>query len=284
MLKSLVRVSLQFVCAALVLFGLVGCAQFYNNADGAKNQGIQYCNQGNYTDAAGAFRSAVKMDPRDYEARYYLGICYEHLQQPHDAIQSYRQGLDTMSATLAGRSDWAMRLKLFDALAGAIARNDDRGVELGALEQHAKSAATVEEKAEDCFVVAKIHNVTGDVDSAIAAYTQAALLDPQVFAYRKEAGMYMLKYQQTQLAKPHLIRAYALNDKDEQVQASLRSIGVEPGPSLKNLNELPGPAIPKGPLPEVDWAKLFKFDKGGNTAPKAPTPPAPPEVPANPKD
>ena len=38
-------------------------------------KGIEYYQQGDYTDAASAFRNAVHQQPPDYTSHYYLGAC-----------------------------------------------------------------------------------------------------------------------------------------------------------------------------------------------------------------
>src|SRR4051812_4741468 len=52
--------------------------------------GMKDFNDGNYADAAGSFRDAVRSDPRDYKSQFYLAQCYENLQQYQQAIQAYK--------------------------------------------------------------------------------------------------------------------------------------------------------------------------------------------------
>ena len=65
-------------------------------AQDAKCAGIGQYNDGNYSDAVGSFRSAVRQDPTDAEAEYWLGLSYEQTQNYHEAINAYKTSLAVM--------------------------------------------------------------------------------------------------------------------------------------------------------------------------------------------
>lgn len=234
-----------------LLVGLAGCADVVTSTKASRSHGMKLYNQEQYTEAAGAFRNAVKQDPRDYKSYYYLGSSYAAMQSYHQAIQAYQSGMDVMGVTMPGREDNEFRVKLIDALAHAMARSDDGSLQTVAVEGKPQSA-------ENLYLLAKVYQYQGDADSAIDAYRQAVNLDPRYFPAQKDLGLYLEQMNQADKAEPHLRRAYVLNGKDTQVVAALRRIGVVPGPSLKDRDELENPPVPRGPLPEVDLSKLTR--------------------------
>lgn len=254
--------------ALLVLFsltlGMAGCADVISYASDARRDGLKRMGEGNYVDAAGSFRNAVRQDPRDYKSFYYLGQCYDQMQSHHQAIQSYRSALDVMNVTLEGREDKPFRLKVIDGLAISLAKGGDRTFD----------SETVSDKSkpeEVKFITAKVYRNLGDADMALANYEQATQLDPREFAYIKEYGLYLEQLGQTAPATPVLKKAYGMNSRDPEVGAALERLGVVPGPSLKERDQLVKPPIPQGPLPEVDLSKVGALLPGGRQANEAET-------------
>src|SRR5262249_1572366 len=80
--------------AAAALLSLFGCAEVVNYSDRSRQQGLQLYQDKAYTDAAGAFRNAIRQDPGDYESHFYLGVCYDELGQHPLAFSQYRTSLD----------------------------------------------------------------------------------------------------------------------------------------------------------------------------------------------
>jgi tetratricopeptide (TPR) repeat protein len=223
---------------------LAGCAEVTASSKHSREQGQKLYTEGEYVDASGAFRKAVREDPTDYRSWYWLGQSYDKSQSYHQAMQAYRTALDVRKRTAPGREDEAMRVKIIDALGRSIAAANDR-----TFTESKGRQATGEEK----YIEAKAFEYLGDADSAIDAYQQAARLDNKDFAIIKDYALYLEKMQgMRDPAVKQLKRAYQMNDKDPQVIAALRRNGVVPGPSLKEPEQLAKPSLPKGPLPEVD--------------------------------
>jgi Tfp pilus assembly protein PilF len=237
--------SLVFGAAlAASAFALAGCAEVTASSKHSREQGQKLYGEGEYVDASGAFRKAVREDPTDYRSWYWLGQSYDKSQSYHQAMQAYRTALDVRKRTAPGREDEAMRVKIIDALGRSIAAGNDR-----TFTEAKGRQVTGEEK----YVEAKAFEYLGDADSAIDSYRQAVRLDSKDFAIAKDFGLYLEKVQgMRDPAVKQLKRAYQLNDKDPQVIAALRRNGVVPGPSLKEPEQLAKPSLPKGPLPEVD--------------------------------
>ena len=238
------RTFLLTACVAGVAFALAGCAEVTASSKHSREQGQKLYTEGEYVDASGAFRKAVREDPTDYRSWYWLGQSYDKSQSYHQAMQAYRTALDVRKRTAPGREDEAMRVKIIDALGRSIAAGNDR-----TFTEAKGRQATAEEK----YIEAKAFEYLGDADSAIDAYQQAARLDNKDFAIVKDYALYLEKVQgMRDPAVKQLKRAYQMNDKDPQVIAALRRNGVVPGPSLKEPEQLAKPSLPKGPLPEVD--------------------------------
>ncbi len=255
----------------LVLIGAtfaVGCAtsDVITYSRDTQRKGISLYNDGEYADAAGVFRNAARQNPRDYKSYYYLGACYEKLNQYQQAIQSYDTARGLINVSMAGKYDDDFRIRIINGLGRSIARCDQRDIQTDA----AVAQAETKSSGENWFVVAKIYAFRGDADSAMDAFNRAALLAPQNFMIQKDYGLYLEQVGQLAKAQAPLKRAYALNGNDEQVAQALRRVGVVPGPSLKPQSALVNPPVPKGPIPELETS--LDFMRGKSTAAPSPTP------------
>jgi tetratricopeptide (TPR) repeat protein len=246
-------------CCAFFLGGILiavgGCADIVTFAGESREQGIKLYNEGNYPEAAGAFTSAIKQRPQDYQSYYYLGRTSEAIKNYHQAVSQYRTALSVMSNSLAGEDDAEFRVKVLEGLAGALAAGND-----ASLEQAAFAKTNGPSTAEDHFVLAKARWLQHDPDSSLEEYQKAAKIDPKSFVVAKEYGLTLLRLNQRTKAANELRRAYVLNHRarlpdDPQVNDSLRKAGVIPGPSLGEEGDLAQPLVPQGPLPEIDLSK-----------------------------
>lgn len=235
------------VLSATLTFG-AGCGDTLSYSAQARRDGIRLYNDGQYTDAAGAFNSAVRQNPRDHISFYYLGQSYEKTGDWHRAIQSYKTSLDVMPYTIHNRRDEEFRDRATDALASAIARSPSRETEINALVRSAEA----NQSAGDYFKLARIFTFAGDADAALDSYNRAMLLAPQDQKIHRTAGLWLESIGQNQAAERPLRRAYALNDQDADVIAALRRLNIVTGPSLKEADELARPIVPKGPIPELE--------------------------------
>src|SRR5208282_463904 len=102
-------------------------------------------------------------DPRDYQSFYYLGVCYDRMQDYEKAIQSYKAGLAVRVKSYEGQDDQECFLKLMDGLAISISKSKARDAEIDAME--AQAAKT--NNPWDFFVLAKISRYSGDADKAM---------------------------------------------------------------------------------------------------------------------
>jgi tetratricopeptide (TPR) repeat protein len=256
------------VAAALT----VGCQQeIISSNPSSRAQGIKQFEEGNYADAAGTFRNALRSDPRDYKSQYYLARSYENLKQYQQAIQAYKASLDAQPRTLAGREDKDQRITTIKALAACISKADNRDSETNLIEQAAKNG----NRSQDWLLLANIHCDRGDADSALDAYNRATLANPEDFTCVKEFGLYLEQVGQQQRATQQLKKAYGMNGNDQQVNDALRRLNVIPGPGLKDESALVKPPLPQGPLPELELSK-FRLGNGssGNTSTAAPAEPS----------
>jgi Tfp pilus assembly protein PilF len=221
------RLLRRLIGAALAVFPLVtltGCADVITYANKSRDQGIQLYNEGAYGDAAGAFRNAVKQDPRQYVSHYYLALCYDQMGQHHMAYSQYRTALDVMDRSMAGQVDHETRPKIIDSYAQSIVRHDAGDVELTTLTQRAEA----HRRAQEWVVLAKVYRIRGDADMAVDSYRRAAHWDAQGFAVRKDLGLYLLELNQAKDAEYYLRQAYRINATDEQVNGGLRQLGLVP--------------------------------------------------------
>jgi Flp pilus assembly protein TadD len=238
-MRVLFRLS-TIVASAFVLPLLTGCADTFTFANRSNAEGMALYRNKAYGDAAGAFRNAIRQDPRHYESHLYLALCYDHLGQHQQAFMQYRTTLDVMANTIGGRNDSEFRQSALDAYANSVARYDQGDVELNKIEARAKNA----KNGEDPFLLAKIYRIRGDADSALRWYRQAANWDSKDFLVRKEAGLYLAQLNQPKEAEYYLRMAYMINANDPEVKGELIKMGVlpQPAPTAEPPQEASAPA------------------------------------------
>jgi tetratricopeptide (TPR) repeat protein len=225
-----------------------GCGELITYSFKSRRAGIEAYEQQRYEDAAGAFRNATQQNPRDYISFYYLGKIFQSTGRQQQALQSFKTAVEVMPVTLEGKQDETFRMTVIDALAECVNQAPSREQEVAALEDSANTS----QRANDWFVVARTHAMTGDADSAIDAYSRAVLAGPKDKQITRSYALYLEKIGQTRRAEPVLRRAYQLNPQDAEVADALRRVGVVPGPSLLEEQKLVQPIVPKGPIPELE--------------------------------
>ncbi|MCC6240196.1 MAG: tetratricopeptide repeat protein [Phycisphaerales bacterium] len=263
---SLGRKALMMSLVSLAA-GLAGCADIVTYSRDAQEQGLQYYDAGQYTDAAGAFNNAIKQAPDNYQARYYLGSSYARLGNYEKAILAYRTALDAMKVTYGGQRDTDFRNKIIDGLALAVAQSPNRLVEMDKIQADAGSRAN----AENYIILAKACQYAGDPDGAMESYNRAAMLAPNDFEVQKQSGLYLDSLGQPG-AVGALSRANALNPEDQVVADALRRHNIIPGPSLKEPHELAKPIMPNGPIPDLGLGGNKLAQPAGSDQSSAPAP------------
>ena len=214
---------------AVILFSLFtflsGCTDVITYANKSREEGLRLYNERAVADAAGAFRNAIRQDPRDYQSQYYLGVCYDDLNQHHQAFSQFRISLDVMSQLGRNFYDPAFRRQVVDTYGASIARHDENDSEINALEKR----AAADTSGEDWLILAKAFRIRGDADRAIDSYNRAARTAGEDFFVRREFGLYLLDpLNQTKEAEYWLRQASRLNSHDEAVNAGLEKLGVNP--------------------------------------------------------
>lgn len=267
MRKNLGRAALSIgirggvTAAVLVTFlTLTGCADVVTYARRSNAEGMRLYRDGIYNDAAGAFRNAIRQDPRDYHSHFYLAVCYDEMRQHQQALQSYYTAREIMATTQEGKFDDQFRQQVLDALASSVARFDEREVELNRIEEEARRNPS----AENWFLVGKIYRLKGDADLAVDAYRRAAKFEGDNFFIRKEAGLYLLDpLNQPQEAKYYLLQAHRLNPNDPAVNNGLYKLGVTPQPAYQEQHIPIAPLAPRNSVQPV-YAPVNKRVPGPN--------------------
>jgi Tfp pilus assembly protein PilF len=207
-----------------ILFLSTGCTEVITYAGKSRDAGLRLYSEGATADAAGAFRNAIRQNPRDFESHYYLGICYDDLKQRHQAFSEYRISLDVMNQMGRYFYDPDFRQKVITAYSISLARAENDS-EINALEKRAQASS----RGEEWFILAKAFRSRGDADRAIDCYARAARADSSDFYIRKEFGLYLLDpLAQNQDAEYWLRQAYRLQAYDDDVNAGLQKLGISP--------------------------------------------------------
>jgi tetratricopeptide (TPR) repeat protein len=224
-----------------------GCTQDVITYGGkSHHEGMRLYQEKAYVDAAGAFRNAVRQDPRDYHSHFYLAVCYDESSQHQQAFAQYRTALDVLKQARMEIADNDVYQMVLDSYASSVARFDQGEVELNNVEARAKNSQI----SEDWFILAKIYRLRGDADQAIDAYKRAARWDSSDYHPRKELGLYLLEpLKQNREAEYWLRQAYRLEPNDDALNAGLDRLGVVPFPAYKAKD--PGPHTPAREMPQL---------------------------------
>lgn len=233
----------------------------------AKRQGFQAYNDGQYADAAGAFRNAIRQNPQDPESEYWLGMCDEQTQSWHEAIDAYKTSLRLMPPPNTVHYSVSMHDSAFDRLAHIIAEHDATGSETDLVAQNISKDAP----SEDYRLLGRIFRFRGDADSSLDNYRKAVHVDPDNFAAQRELGLYLEQLTQNQEAGQVLRDAYRINQNDYQVNTALRNIGMEPGPGLLATEEPAAHPYPPS-IPAADPGLPTPASNSEMPAPDAPAP------------
>src|SRR5258706_14405555 len=130
----------KVLAVAGLSFGLTGCSDMLTYAQRNRDFGMDAYREADYPKAAGAFRAALRQDPRDYLSHYYLGLSSLQLKNYQQAVVAFRSCLETQNVTLAGQEDNATRIKALDGLAQASVKSDDSDQEGNRVEEAARGA------------------------------------------------------------------------------------------------------------------------------------------------
>jgi tetratricopeptide (TPR) repeat protein len=212
-----------------VFLSLTGCGtDMLTYAQDAKHAGIGQYNDGNYADAAGSFRNAVRQDPTDPETEYWLGLSYEKTGSYHEAINAYKTALILLPEPGTAHYSQQLHDKAFDRLAYVVAKDDPTNTETDLLVQ----TASDQKSAEQYWLLGRVFRYRGDPDTAMDDYHRSIQINPDNFAIQKELGLYLEQLGQIQEASAVLRDAYRLNQYNDDVNAALLRVGMTPGPGL----------------------------------------------------
>lgn len=257
--RRLVAAARAVVCGLVLCAGLAavapGCSEIVSYNIDRREKGLEFYKAEQYHEAAGAFRAALQQDPRDYVSHYYLGMSLLQTGGYQQAQAAFRSCLQVRTQSFNGQADEQTMLLALDGLAMAIVKSDETDREPARIEQAARAAKGAQQ-SQEYYLLAKVYRYRRLPDMAIEAYNRACLADPANFHCRKESGLYLEQLQQNPKAVSVLKEAYAIYDKDKDVNGALRRMGVVTGPSLKNKADLAQPVLPLGPIPELDMAKV----------------------------
>lgn len=234
---------LKTIVGGLLLTGLFvgGCTtdmQVLTSERKTRIEGARLYNRGDYENATGTFRNAIKQDPRDFRSQYYLGLSYERQGNYQQAVQCYKASMQIMRESLAGRDAIEFRQVVMNSLAAALCKHDDNALEQNLLQKQAKDVKVDDKlRAESYFLLAKVQRYRRDADSALTSYFKASEIDAGDFYLQKEAGLYMLQLGQKRQAEAPLQRASKINSRDAEVNAALQQLNLPlPLAAIRNEN------------------------------------------------
>ena len=267
------------VAFSLLAGGLIitttGCGDVVTYYKYSRQQGIDALNGGDLDAATGAFRDAIRQNPTDYQSAYYLATIYYKQGRYTEAAAQYKTAMAVQQATYDGRHDQAFHIKMIKGYAEAVAKVNDHDATVNQLEQDSKTDVT----GDAAYTLALVYAGRGDADSAIPAFAHAAEQAPGSFDIAKDQGLFLTRVGQKAPAEQALRRAYRLNQADNEVNDALRSLGVIPGPSLLNQDQVAKPLVPVGPIP--DYIDRWKNGSNNGSSGSGASNPAPTPAPAD---
>src|SRR5258706_6809912 len=124
----------------------------------------------NYTTAVARLQKVVEMDPKMMRAYDTLGLCYEYLGKPEEAIKSYNQAVDLNRLRLKP-SPWPL-VDLAVSLIGVNRLEDAKKNLDEALRYDAKLPQAQ-------YQLGRVLEMLGNFDGALDALTKASQFDPE---------------------------------------------------------------------------------------------------------
>jgi Tfp pilus assembly protein PilF len=218
--------------------------------------GVEYYNRGDYESALSRFQNAVKQDARDFRSQYYLGLCYEQMNNFQQAVQAYKAALKVMRQTPSGREAIDFRQLVMNQLASDIVRHDQDGLEQKLLEEQGQDThLETAQRAEAYFLLAKICRYRHDADSALKDYYVASEWDQKDFWLQKEAGLYMYQMGKIHTPVDRLRRAIAMESRDQEVRTAMQALKLDV-PQVFPTAEATTPLTVAIPLPRGAELKM----------------------------
>jgi tetratricopeptide (TPR) repeat protein len=173
-------------------------------------QGMKALDEQKYDAAVELFTKAVAEDPKDYGARFNLGLAYSFLGKDGDSIPQYKAALELKPGLYEAELNLGISFLRSKAAAEAI------GPLKAAVEQRPLEFRPV-------FYLGDALRDTGAVPEAEAAYSTAIGLKPD--SAEAELGLARLLLQEEKLpdSEPHFRKAAALNAKYKSYLLELAS-------------------------------------------------------------
>lgn len=212
---------IRFVLLALALLPLAGCGF---NPTFEKAQALKSYQAGDYAAAADRYYAVTEYARHDWEAHYYLGMCYLELGQPVKAQTELEQALAVKEYSKV----WAPRI--LDGLAEAYFQQERYDAMYAFLREAVDQYGTWEDHARTARYMAK----AGDNDGAALAYRKACF-----FSGNKEADIYVEAadfYESIadyKTAVHYLKWGYYIDNDYPDIEARFERLGVVPGPTLR---------------------------------------------------
>ena len=213
--------TLRFAVLTLALLTLAGCGF---NPTFEKAQAKKSYEAGDYAAAAERYYAVTDYAEHDWEAHYYLGLCYLELGEPIKAQTSLEQAL----AVKENSKLWAP--PILDALAEAYFQQERYEAMYAFLREAIDTYGTWQDFARQARYMAK----AGDNDGAALAYYKACTFSNRTSAaIYVEAADFYVAIADYKTAVKYLKWAYFLDDQYPQIGERLERLGVVPGPTLR---------------------------------------------------
>ena len=189
--------------------------------------GLVFLRQGKISEAAEAFRSALRLKPDDADAHYALGVALSRMDRGHfpEAVDQFLEVLRLKPADVDARVD----------LSSILAREGDSAAAAAQLEQAILLAPT----NPDLFILlGKARLDFNDYPQAVESFQKAADLNPQLGAAHYGLGLAFARQHDNARAIQEFRRAVELNPRDAFSYAELGEIYLNTedlGEAEKNL-------------------------------------------------
>lgn len=239
-MKMPMKMSVLLGLCALVL---VGCYKpavdggFYNPAV-AKFHAQKEIDAGNFAAAEQKLAPVLYNDPQDWGGRYLMGLTYLGQDRPVEAQTQLELALAAQDRSATETP------KILDALARSLEQQESYAQLYAFLDSQIERYEGWEDYARKARFLAKAN----DIDGAALAYRQAAFFSRNETEdiYIELAEFYEGLGDYTKAVQA-LKWAYYINDENETITSRFRTLGVVPGPTLKE----------QPPQPDYAGARLF---------------------------
>ncbi len=183
----------------MITFAISGPKKPKKDVQVVLNKGIQSLNNNDINNALNSFNEAIKIDPKNATAHYYLGVCFEKQGNNDGALQKYNKAIQLKSdyiEAIYSKGNLQYNLKQYDPAITTLNKIVQLYTE--------KKLAPNQLLGTTYYNIAMSYSYLNSIDNAIVNFKKAIEINPQNAYAHYNLGMAYYKKNQKDLTINHL--------------------------------------------------------------------------------